>query len=263
MSLTYGFCLGDEDTSYTAASFSEAFRRITGDGVCEFGGKFSLTLSGFSAGISTGYALCGGCWLENDAPLALVLPASGNYADRVDAIAVQLDAAQGRTASLTVLEGYDALQETESGVYILPLYLIHVKRGAVNLYEEDATDVREYVPPLSELSAGTLKIYDFFTSGIDRETSRLIQMSEALVSRAEAASENLTASIQQTDGTAQIGELLTARDPPLPALYWLLCTGGAVPSPYPALSTMLSGVLPDLSRASDRYKTYIYAGEPV
>lgn len=253
MSQTCGFCLGNENMRYTAAHFAEAFRKITGDGVCRMGGKLALTIHGFSVEISTGYALANGYWLGNNLPFLLEFSASGNNRDRVDAVAIRVDSQTDRKTSLEILEDYDPFENLEDGVYILPLYLIRVKRGAVNLYQEDVTDVRNYVIPLSKLSAGALRVYDFFASGIEAEISRLIEMSKRILSNAETAVSKLKSEIQQKDGTT-LGDLLTSRNPPLPSSHWILCSGGAVPSSYPKLHTMLSGVLPNLSKASDRYK---------
>ena len=40
MALTYGFCLGDENSQYDSKQFSEAFQSAFGDGITGYGGKF-------------------------------------------------------------------------------------------------------------------------------------------------------------------------------------------------------------------------------
>ena len=257
MSLTCGFGLGEPGTEYTSAQFSEAFRQITGDGVCAMGGKLALTISGFVANLSTGYALTAGRWVENDEPLLLTLPLSGNYNDRVDAIAANVDK-EVRKAALEILSGVDPATPPDG-----TLYLIRIKRGATSLTEENVTDLRQYILPLSELSAGALRAYDFLTSGIDREVARLIALSGQAVDKANAAIADIDAAIQRTGGGPTIGELMTARKHPEPATAWLTCGGGPVPDKYPELFAMLNGTLLDIPAVAGRYQTYIFGGSPV
>lgn len=264
MALSYGFCLGDEDAQHTAAQLSGAVRQTAGDGVCRVGGQLALTLSGFAASLSPGYVLAGGQWLKSDEPVLLTLPRPDLSGDRVDAIAACVDYA-ARTAAFGVLERVDpenlrALQTEQR--YCMPLYLVRVRRGASGLSEEDVIDVREYVAPLSALTAGAQRAYRFVTSGIDREVARLLDLGRQAADRADSAADALNAAAGQAGGTAAVGELRTGRTAPLPAEEWVLCDGGAVPAAYPALSALLSGVLPDLSGAAKRYRTYIYAGPP-
>ncbi len=148
------------------------------------------------------------------------------------------------------------------------MYTIRVRRGATSLTLEDVTDLREdpalcgRLVPLSAIAGDVLYLDDFLTSGIDREVARLLAMSEKVVQKADAAIVELDEAIQQAGGTAAVGELCTARQPPLPEAEWLLCDGSAVPDAYDTLKTMLGGTLPNLSREGDRYRTYIYGGTP-
>lgn len=268
MSLTYGPTLRPEDS---ATGFCEAFHAIAGDGVTLQGGRLKLTINGFSAGLSSGYALASGRWVENDEPFTLTVPASGNNEDRTDALAVRVDH-RARTAALEVLVDVDPavlradmapLRNDET--YSILLYLIHVRRGATALTPDDVTDLREdsafcgQVVPLSAVAGDVLYIYRFLTSGIDQEVARLIGLSEQVVTRADTAIDELDAAIQQAGGGSVVGELMTSRHPPSET-GWFLCDGGAVPDGYPELSAILKGTLPNIP--GGRYKTYIYGGTP-
>lgn len=272
MSLSYGFALRPTDSS---AEFSEALRAVTGDGITPQGGRFALTINGFTASLSSGYALAAGRWLQNDEPYPMTLAPSGNTKDRTDALVVQVDH-QARKASLSVLPDVDPAEIRASPSllrdedrYSILLYFIRVRRGVTSLSLEDVTDLRSdgslcgYTEPLSEIAGKVLYIYDFLTSGIDREVARLLEKSEQVVQKAGAAIVDLDAAIQQAGGGPSIGDLMTARKHPDPGEEWLLCDGGTVPETYPALRAMLGGTLPDISREEDRYRTYIYGGVPV
>lgn len=263
MSLSYGFALQTTDSS---ADFSEAFHAITGDGITSQGGRFALTLNGFTATLASGYAMAAGRWLYNDEPFALTVPPSGNNADRVDALVVQVEE-ESRKASLLVLPGVDPAEVRREGCIVL--YLLRVRRGATSLSMTDVTDSRDNaalcgkVLPFSAVAGPALYVYQFLYSGIDQEVARLLAKSQAVVVKADAAIVELDAAIQQAGGGPSVGELMTARRHPDPTEEWLLCDGGSVPGAYPALSTMLSGTLPDISQVGDRYRTYIYGGVPV
>ena len=267
MSLSYGFCLDDLSSMYNSTQFANAFHAITGDGVTPHGSQMSVTINGFTATVASGYALAAGCWLLNDENLSLTVKASGNNEDRTDALVVRVDY-QARKAALEVLVDVEPDKLPESlrneNAYSVVLYLIRVRRGSTALTPEDVTDVRAdpdlcgTVVPLSSIAESVLYIYNFLLSGIDQEVARIIDLSQAVVDRASVEIVKLDTAIQQAGGGPGIGELQTVRSPPVAG--WLLCDGGSVPEKYPALSAILGGVLPDISRAEDRYRTYIYAG---
>lgn len=269
MSLTCGFALRTTDNS---KDFADTLYNIAGDGVTPQGGRFNLSVNGFTASLSSGYALAAGRWVENDEPLPLYIPPPGNNEDRVDAIAVRVDY-EARKAALEVLLDVDpvAIKANPSllrddGQYVVVLYLIRVLRGVTALTPDDVTDLRDdadlcgRVLPLSSIAGDVIYIYGFLTGGIDAEVARLVSLSNAVIAKANAAIVRLDAQIKQAGGGAEIGELMTSRRPPFET-GWLLCNGGAVPAAYPALSTMLDGVLPDIP--GERYKTYIFGGAPV
>lgn len=269
MALSYGFALRPTDNS---ADFSNALQAVAGDGIALQGGRFALTVNGFTVTLASGYAYAAGRWVENDEPLAMRINAAGNNEDRVDALAVRVDY-EARKAALEVLVDVDpaAIRASPGLVrddtqYAVLLYFIRVRRGATALTPDDVTDLRNdkdlcgRVVPLSAIAGDVLRVYTFLTGGIDAEVSRLICLSNAVVARADAAIVDLGKQIQQAGGGAEIGELMTSRRPPAEA-GWLLCDGGVVPAAYPVLSALLGGNLPEI--AGERYKTYIFGGAPV
>lgn len=252
---------------YNSVQFSDAFHAVVGDGVSSKGSRFSATVNGFTVRVGSGYALAAGRWLENDELLDMPIKASGDNEDRTDALVVQVDY-QARKATLDVLVDVDPnkLQDSlnNEDEYRVVLYLIRIRRGATALTPDDITDVRTNsdfcgnVVPLSAISGDVLYVYNFLLSGIDREVDRVLDLSRNLVDKANEEIAKLDAAIQQTGGGPKIGELQTVRGSPVSG--WLLCDGSSVPERYPALSELLSGTLPDISQAEDRYRTYIYAG---
>lgn len=268
MALSYGFALRPTDNS---ADFSNALQAVAGDGIALQGGRFALTVNGFTVTLASGYAYAAGRWVENDEPLAMRINAAGNNEDRVDALAVRVGY-EARKAALGVLVDVDpaAIRASPGLVrddtqYAVLLYFIRVRRGATALTPDDVTDLRAdsalcgRVVPLSDIAGNVLYIYSFLTSGIDAEVARLIGLSNQVIARADAAIVELDKAIQQAGGGAEIGELMTSRRPPSET-GWILCDGGEVPAEYPSLSTMLGGTLPNIP--GERYKTYIFGGAP-
>lgn len=272
MSLTYGFALQPADNS---ADFANALHTITGDGIAQYGGKFALSVNGFTVTLSTGFAFAAGQWVENDETYRLTVQAAGNSSDRTDALVCRVDYTE-RKAALEILVDVDPdairadpfiLRDDEE--YSVFLYFIHVKRGATSLSPSNVTDLRAdtalcgSVVPYSSITEDVLYIYNFLLSGIDEEVARLIGLSKEVEAKADMAIADLDEMIQKVSGAAEVGELLTCRDPPSDegGGSWLLCDGSAVPAEYSALREMLSGTLPNLSKTEDRYRTYIYGGE--
>lgn len=269
MSLSYGFCLDELSSMYDSAHVSDAFHAVAGNGITPSGARMSVTVSGFTVTVGSGYALAAGRWLDNDEPLAMTVEASGDNEDRTDALVVRVDYV-ARKAVLEVLANVDPdklSDELRSGKeYSVILYLIRVRRGSTSLTPDDVTDLRAdpglcgTVIPLSAVAGDVLYVYQFLTSGIDAEVSRLIDLSNTVIAKADVAIAELDAAIQKAGGGAEVGELMISRRPPSES-GWLLCDGRAVPAEYPALSALLDGRLPNLSTANSRYATYIYAGK--
>lgn len=271
MSLFYGFSLNATDNS---ADFSSALHAVTSNGIAPQGSRLAATVNGFDIKLSSGYALAAGRYLENDEPYTMTIGPPLNNRDRVDALAVQVDY-EARMAALEVLEDVDlteirrdlsVLQNSEQ--YCILLYLIQVRRGATSLTPDDVTDLRDdadlcgKVVPLSGIAGDVIYIYNFLNGGIDTEVSRLIDLSNAVIAKANAAILELDKTIQQAGGGAEIGELMTSRNTPGES-GWLLCDGASVPAGYTSLSALLDGTLPNISKLTDRYKTYIFGGAPV
>lgn len=261
MALEYGFALAPIDDS---TAFSNAMQAAFGDGIALEGGRFGLTINGFTAALASGYALVEGRWIQGDEPMAIKIGPSGNNNDRTDALVAQVDY-EARKVALEVLADVDPNNLRAGGGIVL--YLIHVRRGVTALTPDDVADLRKdgalcgQLVPLSSISEKALYIYNFLLSGIDEEIARIIGMSDKVAQHADEEIKRLDEAIQKAGGTASIGELLTSRREPRPLGEWLLCDGGAVPTEYPTLSDVLGGTLPNIP--GKRYKTYIYGGTPV
>lgn len=260
MALTYGFCLGPETTLYTAKQFSEAIHNAFGDGVCDWGSKFETSVSGISLTVGTGYGLLAGYFVKNDEPLQIAVQPGPSHADRTDLLALQADETT-RKATLLLLPGTtpDSLPQD---LYTVPLYSLHVQRGATSLLPADLTDLRPFVPPLSEVSADALRAFSFVTGGIDLEINRILGLGQLVIDKGDAAIDRINAVIENKNAGPGLGDLQTAHDHPEPIAQWLLCDGTPVPAAYPSLATLLSGPLPNITQADPRFPTYIFAGAP-
>lgn len=283
MSLSYGFCLDELSSLYNSAQFSDAVHAVTGDGITIQGAQLDAAVNGFTVTVKSGYAIAAGRWLENDEPLSMTLKGSGNSEDRTDALAVRVDY-EARKAELTVLENInpEEIRENPSILrndeeYSIVLYFVRVRRGVTALTPEDLIDLRTdaklcgKIIPLSSVTGDALYVYQYLRSGLDEKVSALVRLSNAILeavtakvqeilNKADEKIEDLDAQIQIIGNEPQVGELRTARLAPSPESEWLLCSGGPVPPEYSALSALLNGTLPDISKADDRYRTYIYAG---
>ena len=130
------------------------------------------------------------------------------------------------------------------------------------------------IVPLSSIAEDVLYVYQYLQTGIDENVERIIALIQAVidsatsqvqavVDKANTAIDALNKQIQNTGSGPQIGDLRTARLPPEPKTDWLLCDGSPVPENYYILSELLSGNLPNISGAEERYRTYIYAGSEI
>ncbi len=267
MALSYGFALNDSEDS---AQFSEAFNALIGDGICDYGSKFNLTLNGgFSVKLATGFVIANGRYLKSDEPYVLTLPPSSNYSDRYDGIVVKVDYA-ARKAGIEVLVNIntDNIQNLRTDTeYIVILYTIHIKRGATVIKETDVSDKRGdsalcgYIKRIDSISDDALHIYHFLQSGIDAEVDRIIGISDALIIKANEAIMEIDATIEARGGTS-IGDIIISKLHPKPINAWLLCDGKNVPERYPKLSRLLKGILPDIALFDTRFQAYIYGGTP-
>lgn len=266
MSLSCGFCLGSPTDTYDSAQFSDAFHALAGDGVAPWGGRLAASVNGFTVTVASGYAVAAGRWVKNDEPMSLTLQPSDNHDDRTDALVVRVDG-QARRASIEVAEDVEADKLPgdlrKGNEYCLVLYLFQVRRGATSLTPADVEDMREdlslcgTISPLSGVTPKALYVYEFTSSGIDREIDRLLGHIQALIDKAGNEISALSAAIEDAGGAPRAGDLQTARR--LPGDGWVLCDGGPVPAEYVSLYTLVGWTLPAVP--GERYGTYIYGGD--
>lgn len=275
MSLTYGFGLGDEDTLYTSDQFCAAVKAITGDGVTDkYGKRFSVSVNGFTVIIGTGFVFSDGRYVENDEEIRMQVPLPSNNRDRTDAIVAQVNYAE-RKASLTILTNVNEAEIRanpasirQGDTYNCILYFIRISRGATSIDPKNIIDVRDntdlcgIVFPLSELTHQAYKVYEYTTVGFQRETQAILDSVDQFVDKSGAQLEALQTQINNLSVGYEVGQLITVRRAPQPSNEWLLCDGAQVPPIYDLLSELIS-VLPNISKATDRYRTYIYAGKPM
>lgn len=259
--ITTGFATA-QPGSWTAGQFGEIMRLASGDGVCDWGGRFAGQLSGMTVTLGTGFGLIGGRWLKSDSPKSVQFPPAGIQADRVDAVAVWVDE-RARRVNLGVLAGIDpagirdGTLDTADGPALV-LYTALIRRGAQSA--GTLTDCRRMVPLLPQVTQKVMQAYDFTLSGIDREADRLLALGQAVADKADAAIARLDKALQAAGRAPAVGQLATARF--YPGSGWLLCDGGAVPSQYPALAALTGPRLPDIPPPDPRLNTWIFAGKP-
>lgn len=277
MSLTSGFLNG----SYTAAQFAEAHFRAFGNGVCAAGGKLEVTARG-SNGVSvgTGYALAGGYWFKSDTTTPLYIEYGEIAGGRYDAVVLRVDL-QNKAADIALVKGVAASKPVkytpvrDEEYYELVLAYVYVAPATTLISESNITDTRAdtdlcgMIALSAELSREILKVYSFALSGFDSELSALrVSLEELLASvgslqPAWDKTGELDADISSINQAGyRVGNVLTARARPSPAVNWLLCDGGNVPATYPTLSALLGGTLPDITPADARLSAWIYGGTP-
>ncbi len=260
MSLSYGLCLGPTNTKYTAEQFSRALHHAAGDGVCQWGSRFAAELSGFQLSLGSGFAIAGGHWLKNDAPLALAVPPAYNHRDRTDLAAVQVDH-QARQASLVLLEDAD-LDALPQEPLTMPLYALRVQRGAVDLLPSDVTDLRRNIPPLSSLTPEGLRAVAFVRGGLDQEVARILGLWDLVIAKGQRAVEELDRAIDNAGGMPVIGGMLVSRRLPQPLGQWVRCDGGVIPPEYSQLRALVGDRAPSLAFPDPRFHAYLFGGEP-
>ena len=268
MALSFGFCLGPEETTYTSESFSDAFNAVFGSGVCPYGTQFAIAdINGFSVNIGSGYALTKGRWIKNDEPVTLTLKPASNYKDRYDAVAVRVDY-DSRKVTLEVLHDVDSDNPTRNEKeYCIYLYLIYVTRGQTVLEQSNFTDTRGdnnlcgYITPLSEIANNVEYIYNFLKSGIDEEVARIIGLSNKIIENANEAISEIEDKIGETGGVA-IGDTVLSLSAPTPQNEYFPCDGSSIPESYQKLIDAIGDKVPLLSTYDERYQYWIYAGSP-
>lgn len=274
MSLSYGFCLGDENTQYTSAQFSTAFQAVFGDGVCPYGGQFRVSaVDAMRVTVATGFALVGGRWVQSDEVLSLpVLPADNNF-DRYDAVVLAADT-EAKTVTAKVVAGKaEAFPKRhtptrDGAVYEVLLCHIKVRMGTSQILAADLEDTRKdpdlcgMITQLGDMAASVLYVYDFLTSGIDGAVDDLLAYAEQILQKGRDTIAAIESASQAAGVAKPIGEVETLRKSPVPAEEWLACDGSAVPANYPALSALLGGTLPTIIPEDSRFTAWIYGGRP-
>lgn len=275
MALSFGFCLGEAETVYTANQFSEALQAIAGNGICDFGGKFAVLATGsLTVQIASGFALAAGRWIKADEKETCTVAPANNYFDRYDAVVIRVQRL-ARTVSLTLITGtpsafpqkYTPIRDEKQ--YELVLAYIVVKKGTTLVAQEDIEDVRAepslcgYILPMCKAAGDVLQIYDFLGSGIDKTVARLHAIAADILQKGDDVAQAITQAIRSASLGNAIGDLTFLRHTPDPSAEWLLCNGAAVPETYPALRAVLGDVLPNLTGADARYRAYVYGGAPV
>ena len=273
MSLNYGLCLGETEREYTSAEFSDAMHALFGDGICQYGERFGLTVGGFDLNVTAGYAVAAGRYVKNNNKFTVTLGQSSNRKDRCDALAVRVDYA-ARRAALEVVEDVEPEAVRQNPVilrneneYCVILYFIRVRRGATTLSPGDVEDVREdgslcgRIVPLAEASKNVLYIYRYLTEGIDEKAAHLMSETERILQKGDNAIAYIDALLEDKGITPVIGELRTAVDWPLPYDEWLLCDGGEVDPDFKTLTALIGSHTPVIVNMDTRLKTFIYAGK--
>lgn len=272
--LTCGFDLGSVGGTFTSTQFSETVSHITGDGVAPLKNRLNLTMGdGFHLTVGTGYALVAGRWIHLNQPLALGITPPGYSGNRYDAVAVQVDY-NTRKVEIVALQAVDPKSPVRNeSVYQMYLYLIYVRRGVGSLSAADVTDVRNIFPMQSDTTSDGEIIYSYVTMGMDADIARLekriadgkaalLAESDAIMKAADEKIAKLQNDVADRRG-AVLGDLVTGMVRPIPNHEWLLCNGGEIPKEaYPDLLELVGENLPEIVPDDERFKTWIYAGEP-
>ena len=275
MGLTYGFGLGPEDTLYTSAEFSDAFFHVFGNGVTKYGRQFSILSNGFSVTVNTGYALVNGRYVENSEVFRKIVPYPYDDRDRVDAVMLTIKYLE-REAVLDIVEDVDmdAVLANPSLLrnryeYSCVLYFIKMMSGTPSISPDDIIDVRGnsevcgYIERLSNITNIVLYLYRYFTVDIEEEIDKLFKMVEELAKRCDEQIEAINKQIYYKGADYSVGDLYQGRKNPEPENEWVLCDGQAIKPIYLDLRHLIGGTAPNISKQNDRYRTYIYAGQPV
>lgn len=274
MALTYGFCLGEEDSKTTSSEFSLAFQAAFGDGVCPYDGKFEVTSTdSMNVSINTGFALVQGRWIKSDEVESLVVQPSDNNFDRYDAVVIRVNIPE-KSMNLVVVKGVATAfpipyTPTRTGeIYEIVLCSILVRMGTTQILSTDITDTRSdeslcgFISTLSDIANDVIYVDQFLDSGIDEQVSELENMAQQISSKADQTVQAIEQAMQQANVSKSVGEVEVLHDPPSPANAWLLCDGSAIPPEYTELYALLDGQLPNIAWSDERFKSYIYAGIP-
>lgn len=274
MSLSYGFCLGEENTQYDSGQFAEAFQAIVGDGVCPFGGKLRVSSTDtMTVSLLTGFALLGGRWFKSDEAMPFtVLPADNNF-DRYDAVVLRADLVRKEIAPVIIKGNAAALPEKytpirDANSYEIILCYILVRMGTTQILSTDIVDTRAdsalcgMITQLSDISEKVLKVYKFLESGIDERVDSLADKANVIIKKGSSAIESIESAMAAANISKAIGEIEIFHQRPKPEKQWLKCDGSLIPQEYTVLSKLLGGKLPNLVKFESRFSPWIFAGSP-
>ena len=269
--LSYGFCLGEENSQYNAAQFGGAFKALLGDGVCKGYGQEYAVLSTTSRNITleTGFALVGGAYIQNDEEITLTVAVPDNKYDRYDAVILRADKTK-KTVEPIVITGRASVFPREyvpvrdDTVYEIVLCHIFVPLGSTQVLEEHIVNTRPnrdicgIIESFSTVANQISYIYNFLTSGIDECVQELIDKSNNIILDCE----NVVSATEQDIALAgiktEVGEIQFLAT--TPSDEWLKCNGQRVPKEYIELLKLMEST-PNIHYGNENITAYIYAGK--
>lgn len=290
MALSYGFDLGLITDTYSSEQFSEAFNKITGDGVANRLNAFAISpAGGLVVNVESGYAFVSGRWAKLDSAIQLTFAHSNISTDRYDAIAIRIDYGK-RLSVIDIIENVnpDSFEEITGVLY---LYVIRIRRGSASITTDDITDVRQMLKPLSEMGIEKLiEAYRMFPDGLDDFLYRLYDAvddgaknNSAAVERAtiftrtntedaiNAATDSANEIVKKADdifgeindaSPAKLGDMTFAALKPTVGNIWLLCDGSEISANrFSELVNLIGDTRPNISPTDARINAWICAGD--
>lgn len=274
MALSYGFCLGEENSRYNTEQFSYAFQSVVGDGICPYGGKFKVSeTEGMTISLATGFALLAGRWFRSDEAISFTVQPADNHFDRYDAIVLRADLAL-KSISAVVTKGNATatpqkyIPARNNDMYEIVLCHILVRMGTTQILSADIADTREdkvlcgMITQFSDISEKVLRVYRFLESGIDERVDALTGQADAVIKKGDDVIASIESAMAKANITKTVGEIEILHQPPKPEREWLLCDGKAIPTEYETLHELLHGRLPSLVKEESRFLPWIFAGSP-
>lgn len=274
MSLSYGFCLGAENSQYSAEQVSHAFQAIVGDGICPDGGQFEVSATeGMQVSLATGFALLGGRWFRSDEAISLTVQPADNHFDRYDAIVLRADLTL-KSISAVVTNGNATatpqkyIPARNNDMYEIVLCHILVRKGTTQILSADIADTRAdkvlcgMITQFSDISEKVLRVYRFLESGIDERVDALTGQAGSIIHKGDDVIASIESAMAKANIKKTIGEIEIVHKPPKPEREWLLCDGKAIPTEYETLHELLHGRLPSLVKEESRFSPWIFAGSP-
>lgn len=275
MSLSYGFCLGEENSQYSAERFSLTFQAIVGDGICPYGGQFGVSATeSMQVSLATGFALLAGRWFRSDEAISLTVQPADNHFDRYDAIVLRVELPE-KSVSVSVVTGKATAVPQKyrpartNDLYEIVLCHILVRMGSTQILPADLTDTRAdkalcgMITQISDISEKVLRVYRFLESGIDERVDSLTGQTGAIIQKGDDVIASIESAMAKANIAKTMGEIEILHKPPKPEKEWLLCDGKAIPEEYETLNKLLHGRLPNLVKEGSRFSPWIFTGSPI